>query len=66
VYEDGTVKAPLFDDFPTAIDKLPGEVVEQLKIYIYSSGSVEAQKLLFKHTNRGNLERLIDGCTFQI
>ena len=28
---------------------------EEKKIYIYSSGSVEAQKLLFGHTEHGSL-----------
>jgi enolase-phosphatase E1 len=33
-----------------------------VKIYIYSSGSVEAQKLLFAHTAEGDIRDLIDGC----
>ncbi len=32
-----------------------------LRIYIYSSGSVEAQQLLFSHTTAGDLTSLISG-----
>ena len=34
-----------------------------IAIYIYSSGSIEAQKLLFAHTNYGDITRLIKDCT---
>jgi methionine salvage enolase-phosphatase E1 len=33
-------------------------------IYIYSSGSIEAQKLLFAHTNHGDIRRYIKDCMF--
>ncbi|KAI5790240.1 HAD-like domain-containing protein, partial [Geopyxis carbonaria] len=47
-YESGAIKAPIYDDVLPAIKKwLDGGK----KVMIYSSGSVEAQKLLFKHTN---------------
>ncbi|KAK4650593.1 enolase-phosphatase E1 [Podospora pseudocomata] len=47
-YKSGELKAPLFDDVaPKFVQwKKAGE-----EIMIYSSGSVAAQKLLFKHTN---------------
>jgi enolase-phosphatase E1 len=32
-----------------------------LKIYVYSSGSVKAQKLLFAHTEYGDITNLFDG-----
>ena len=32
-----------------------------IRIYIFSSGSVEAQKLLFAHTEEGDLTQLING-----
>ncbi|KAJ2985803.1 hypothetical protein NUW58_g5339 [Xylaria curta] len=47
-YAAGHLKAPLFPDVP---DKLRAWHQNGLKIMIYSSGSVPAQKLLFKHTD---------------
>ncbi|KAI1275059.1 enolase-phosphatase E1 [Xylaria sp. FL0933] len=47
-YAAGDLKAPLF---PDVADKLRTWHQNGLKIMIYSSGSVPAQKLLFKHTN---------------
>ncbi|KAI0455487.1 enolase-phosphatase E1 [Xylaria acuta] len=47
-YAAGHLKAPLFPDVP---GKLQAWHQNGMKIMIYSSGSVPAQKLLFKHTN---------------
>ncbi|ORY63511.1 HAD-like domain-containing protein, partial [Pseudomassariella vexata] len=47
-YKSGDLKAPLFSDVPPKLARWHGQ---GLKIMIYSSGSVPAQKLLFKHTN---------------
>ncbi|KAI1189867.1 enolase-phosphatase E1 [Nemania serpens] len=47
-YAAGHLKAPLF---PDVSEKLSVWHQNGLKIMIYSSGSVPAQKLLFKHTN---------------
>ncbi|KAI3338838.1 enolase-phosphatase E1 [Ustulina deusta] len=47
-YAAGHLKAPLF---PDVADKLRAWHQSGFKIMIYSSGSVPAQKLLFKHTN---------------
>ncbi|KAJ8131185.1 hypothetical protein O1611_g2442 [Lasiodiplodia mahajangana] len=47
-YAAGHLKAPLFPDVP---EKLTAWRQNGLEIMIYSSGSVPAQKLLFKHTN---------------
>lgn len=47
-YKSGDLKAPLFPDVPLNVSKWHDKGV---KIMIYSSGSVPAQKLLFKHTN---------------
>ena len=58
-YESGNVKAPLYEDVMPAMRALKDAGV---KIYIYSSGSVEAQKLLFAHTAEGDIRDLIDGC----
>lgn len=49
----------VYDDVPTAFEiwqRQSGHV-----IYIYSSGSVEAQKLLFKYSVKGNLLKYICG-----
>jgi len=50
--------APLFDDVAAAIRswKETG-----LDVVIYSSGSVEAQQLLFRYTSRGDLTSLVSG-----
>lgn len=47
-YATGELKAPLFADVPS---KLLAWKARGLEIMIYSSGSVPAQKLLFKHTD---------------
>ncbi|KAH3688700.1 hypothetical protein WICPIJ_000300 [Wickerhamomyces pijperi] len=47
-YESGEIKAPLYDD---AIAALHRWNEEGKKIFIYSSGSVKAQKLLFQYVN---------------
>lgn len=46
-YEDGALKAPVYDDAIKAIK----EWSSQKKVYIYSSGSVKAQKLLFGYVD---------------
>lgn len=47
-YKSGDLKAPLFSDVP---GKMFTWHEKDVKLMIYSSGSVPAQKLLFKHTN---------------
>lgn len=47
-YASGELKAPLFPDVPP---KFPAWRQKGIEILIYSSGSVPAQKLLFRHTN---------------
>src|SRR5688572_8774335 len=56
-YLDGNLKAPLFDDVVPNLRRLRGE---GLRIAIFSSGSVLAQKLLFAHTQTGDHSDLID------
>lgn len=56
-YLEGTLKAPLFDDVAPAVERWRGA---GLKISIFSSGSSLAQKLLFAHTQAGDLTRFID------
>lgn len=57
-YENGDLKAHLYEDIPTCLENWKNQ---GKKIFIYSSGSVAAQKLLFQYTNFGNLLHLIDG-----
>lgn len=51
-YETGELLSEVFDDVPRAFErwKAAGKIVA-----IYSSGSVLAQQLLFRHTNHGDL-----------
>jgi enolase-phosphatase E1 len=56
-FESGELKGTLFDDVPEAFRRWAAVG----KVAIYSSGSVEAQKLLFGHTVFGDLRPLIAG-----
>lgn len=56
-YEDGTLVAEVFPDVAPAFVRWRAE---SRKIAIYSSGSVLAQKLLFGHTQEGDLTKYID------
>ena len=56
-YSDGTLKAKLFADVAPALERWRGA---GLKISIFSSGSSLAQKLLFAHTEAGDLTGFID------
>ncbi len=47
--------------YPDAADNLKAWKAEGLDLYIYSSGSVYAQKLLFAHTEYGDLTSLFSG-----
>lgn len=57
-YKDGTIKAHVYEDVPKALEQW---VTSGHKIFIYSSGSVDAQKLLFAHTETGDLSAHIAG-----
>lgn len=52
-FESGTIKGHVFDDVPKALESWKND--HQCDIYIYSSGSIEAQKLHFGHSVHGNL-----------
>jgi len=55
-YRSGELRGQVFDDVPRALERWQ----EQKKnTYIFSSGSVLAQKLLFAHTTAGDLTRHI-------
>lgn len=54
-FESGALQGVLFDDVPGAFARWAAEG----KVAIYSSGSVEAQRLLFRHSIFGDLTGLI-------
>jgi len=57
-YRSGELRSQVFEDVPRALAKWRREGKQ---IFIYSSGSVLAQKLLFANTDAGDLTKLIDG-----
>jgi enolase-phosphatase E1 len=54
-FESGELKGMLFDDVPEALNRW----AVQARVAIYSSGSVEAQRLVFRHSIFGDLTPLI-------
>ncbi|XP_018008130.1 enolase-phosphatase E1 isoform X2 [Hyalella azteca] len=58
-YEDGRLKGHVYADVPTCLKQWREDVGVQ--VYIYSSGSVAAQKLLFAHTEYGDLTQFLNG-----
>ena len=57
-YESGEIKSSLFEDTLPFFESLKRK---GKKIYIYSSGSILAQKLIFGYSIQGNLNPLISG-----
>ncbi|XP_066586097.1 enolase-phosphatase E1-like isoform X2 [Prorops nasuta] len=57
-YESGTVKGHIYEDVPKALEAWTNN---GRKVYVYSSGSVEAQKLLFGHSVFGDLSKYFNG-----
>ncbi len=57
-FDSGALCAPVYDD---ALRALTHWHKQGLKLYVYSSGSVAAQRLLFSHTQHGNLTPLFSG-----
>jgi 2,3-diketo-5-methylthio-1-phosphopentane phosphatase len=57
-YEKGDIKGHVYPDFVPMMQWMQSHGV---RIYIYSSGSVEAQKLLFGYSEQGDLTASIDG-----
>jgi enolase-phosphatase E1 len=57
-YESGRLHAHVYQDAVHALRKWHAG---GLKLYVYSSGSVEAQRLLFSHTSHGDLTPLFLG-----
>ncbi|HEY3624886.1 MAG TPA: acireductone synthase [Terracidiphilus sp.] len=54
-FESGELKGTLFDDVPDALRRWSAEA----RVAIYSSGSVDAQKLFFRYSSAGDLTPLI-------
>lgn len=57
-YESGRLRAHVYQDAVQALRKWEAA---GMKLYVYSSGSVEAQRLLFSHTAYGDLTPLFSG-----
>ncbi|MCE7887553.1 MAG: acireductone synthase [Alphaproteobacteria bacterium PRO2] len=57
-YAVGDFKGHIYDD---ALEGLQRWHAAGIKLYVYSSGSVPAQKLLFGHTPKGDLTPLFSG-----
>jgi|HubBroStandDraft_6_1064221.scaffolds.fasta_scaffold357126_1 enolase-phosphatase E1 len=57
-YRSGELKGHVYEDVPRAMKRWRQQ---GRAIYIYSSGSVLAQKLLFAHSESGDLCKYIDG-----
>ncbi|KAL2327636.1 hypothetical protein Fmac_021063 [Flemingia macrophylla] len=57
-YENNELKGIVFDDVPEALERWHALGV---KVYIYSSGSRLAQRLIFGHTNHGDLRKYLSG-----
>ncbi|HQX27373.1 MAG TPA: acireductone synthase [Alphaproteobacteria bacterium] len=57
-YAAGDFKGHIYDD---ALEGLQRWHAAGIKLYVYSSGSVPAQKLLFAHTPKGDLTPLFSG-----
>lgn len=56
-YADGTLQGTLYPDVAPALHRLHGRGV---RLAVYSSGSVAAQRLLFRYSNAGDLAPLFD------
>ena len=57
-YADGSLKGALYADVAPVLRRWHSAGV---RLFVYSSGSVAAQKLLFRHSVAGDLEGLFSG-----
>ncbi|MCD8520355.1 MAG: acireductone synthase [Alphaproteobacteria bacterium] len=57
-YKDGAFKGHIYDDAAEALQRWHGAGI---KLYVYSSGSVPAQKLIYGYSRRGDLTPLFSG-----
>jgi len=51
-YETGAIKGHVYDDVPTALNQWR---TQGLKVGVFSSGSIAAQKLLFRYSDFGDI-----------
>ncbi|HEU5349956.1 MAG TPA: acireductone synthase [Terracidiphilus sp.] len=56
-FESGALQGTLFPDVPPALERWAASA----KVAIYSSGSVQAQQLLFRYSNFGDLTPFLSG-----
>ena len=62
IWETGYARHDFFGHiYPDAVAGLSAWKEQGLDLYVYSSGSVQAQKLLFEHTEFGDLTSLFSG-----
>ena len=57
-YARGELKSHVYDDVPRALERFRSQ---GLSIVIFSSGSVDAQRVLFQHTIHGDLSSYLSG-----
>jgi len=57
-YKDGSLRGPVYDD---VVEALKTWQESGVKVYIYSSGSIAAQKLLYGYSEHGDLLRFLSG-----
>ena len=57
-YENGDFTGHIYDDVAPCLRRWSGSGI---KLYVYSSGSVSAQKLLFGYSDAGDLQPLFNG-----
>jgi enolase-phosphatase E1 len=57
-YAEGAFKGHVYPDAAEALRRWHGA---GYRLYVYSSGSVEAQKLIFSHSDQGDLSPLFSG-----
>lgn len=56
-YEQGAIQGEVYNDVPQAMQRWKNA---GLRVAIYSSGSIQAQKLIFGHSTAGDLRQYID------
>ncbi|GAB2212038.1 hypothetical protein Droror1_Dr00025382, partial [Drosera rotundifolia] len=57
-YVNNELKGEVYEDVPEALKRWQGSGI---KVYIYSSGSRLAQRLIFGNTNFGDLRKYLSG-----
>jgi len=57
-FESGQLKGEFFEDVPQALERW---TKEGKRVFIFSSGSVLAQQLIFKYSNYGDLTKFLRG-----